>query len=1162
MPSPSQLRTFIASVRRRWFASVLLRTVGLGALAGSVPLILALAVDRLTQPQGRALVLLAAGSLTLPLVLLGWSLYRMQRRPDDGRVARFIEEQAALVPGAEPLDDAIVTAVGVALMAEERRPALHGLVVAAANHKLSGLTPSSIVPPSTLRRAGLIAAVGMLVLGVATWRAIPSLVAAAETAWLMWSPDSIQIDVLPGDTRVPAGGPVRIRAVVKIAGRVLTRLEPTLTVSASGSQRTVPMPRHDSGFEFAFESVDRTFSYRITAGSRVSREFTVSALFPPKVKRIDAHYEYPSFTGLAPRDEEDSGDLYAPEGSRVRLRVHTDKPVESGVMSIADGAKTTAFRKTGKTELEAEIQLTKDEAYRVQLTDADGLRGGADTEYFIRLMDDRPPDVRILRPNGDQQVTPLEEVAIEARADDDYGIAAFELVYSVAGQPERTTPFSRLSGTNVAKLGAQLLPVEDLRVQPGDVITYYARARDIGRGKRPTETKSDMFFLEVRPFNEEFVSAQSQAMAGAGDPQLESLISAQKEIINATWNIERRSGVGRSAADVKAVSQAQQELRAKAEQMTRGARGTPVFQLPQQISQPGRLRTRATGADAVASAVKAMGLAVQQLDVEKTKEALPHEMAALQGLLQAQAEIRRRQVSQQANGASGNGYGRQGQDLSALFDKELQRQQRTNYENRSQIEERPDNQQEDSALDRIRDLARRLEDLSSRERELAKSQAPEEEQKRQLDRLTREQQELRERAEGLRRQLDAANQARANGSSPQNGQRGAEGQPGRGASSSASGEMRDATDEMRNAASELQRQDPSSAAARSQRAAEQLRQMEQRLRNGSAAGAQRANGDLRLEAQQLVDAQRRIADETSRLEKGEDGRGSPANNDAKRRLATEKESLADRVDALERDARAMSQGKGSQDEAARAAGDTAADLRRQKIGERMRSSANEMRDGRGTAGERAEAERQIARALDQAVSRLGAGAGADARSLSQQLDESRAIRDRLDRLEEQIRQAESQGRSAQPGSASSGQNRGDARVNAGRQNGSNGPGTGGRSLQQLREEYGRELARAREALGKLAEGRPRDGLGGATPEEQVFSQSAPGNEAFKQDFSKWESLRKGVDLALERYESSVSHRLAKKLAEDRLSAGGSERGPDAYDQLIARYYESLARTKK
>ena len=78
----------------------------------------------------------------------------------------------------------------------------------------------------------------------------------------------------------------------------------------------------------------------------------------------------------------------------------------------------------------------------------------------------------------------------------------------------------------------------------------------------------------------------------------------------------------------------------------------------------------------------------------------------------------------------------------------------------------------------------------------------------------------------------------------------------------------------------------------------------------------------------------------------------------------------------------------------------------------------------------------------------------------------------------------------------------------------------------------------------------------------MFSLSAPGNQAYKQDTSSWDSLRKDVNLALERYETSVSQRLARKLAEDRLSAGGSDRGADAYDRLIARYYESLARTKK
>ena len=95
-------------------------------------------------------------------------------------------------------------------------------------------------------------------------------------------------------------------------------------------------------------------------------------------------------------------------------------------------------------------------------------------------MDDRPPAVRILRPTGDQGITPLEEVAIEARADDDYGIAQFELVYTVAGRRREDVPFTQRLGTDVARIGTQLLAAEDLGVQPGDVITYYARARDVG----------------------------------------------------------------------------------------------------------------------------------------------------------------------------------------------------------------------------------------------------------------------------------------------------------------------------------------------------------------------------------------------------------------------------------------------------------------------------------------------------------------------------------------------------------------------------------------------------------------------------------------------------------------------------------------------------------
>src|SRR4029078_6481843 len=130
-----------------------------------------------------------------------------------------------------------------------------------------------------------------------------------------------------------------------------------------------------------------------------------------------------------------------------------------------------SLQAAGERTVEAELVLARNDSYRIRLADGDGLKSAGEAEYFIRLMDDRPPDVRILRPSADQQITPLEEVAIEARAHDAYGIDRFELVYGVAGRAERTVPFERVTGTSIQKIGTRLVPAEGLGVKAGDVIT-------------------------------------------------------------------------------------------------------------------------------------------------------------------------------------------------------------------------------------------------------------------------------------------------------------------------------------------------------------------------------------------------------------------------------------------------------------------------------------------------------------------------------------------------------------------------------------------------------------------------------------------------------------------------------------------------------------------
>jgi hypothetical protein len=114
-------------------------------------------------------------------------------------------------------------------------------------------------------------------------------------------------------------------------------------------------------------------------------------------------------------------------------------------------------------------------------------------------------------------------------------------------------------------------------------------------------------------------------------------------------------------------------------------------------------------------------------------------------------------------------------------------------------------------------------------------------------------------------------------------------------------------------------------------------------------------------------------------------------------------------------------------------------------------------------------------------------------------------------------------------------------------------------LRQLQQEYARELQdAARMVQGSNAGGADRGGRM-STPEGHEFSRSAPGTEAFKQDFARWDSLRKGIANAMDRYEAALAQRLAEREAAERVQAPLRDKVPDRYAESVVRYYQSLSR---
>jgi hypothetical protein len=831
----------------------------------------------------------------------------------------------------------------------------------------------------------------------------------------------------------------------------------------------------------------------------------------------------------------------------VQLTINTDKPVANGRLRLGDG---TLVDLQGHNQVfTADLTVAKDGSYRIALNDVDGLKNDGDTEYFIRMLNDRPPDVRILRPAGDKQVSPLEEVVIEARADDDYGVRSLELVIKSNTGQEKVIAIG--GGTQPVAAGQHTVFLEDLKVKPGDVVTYHARATDVGRGRRSTESRSDIFFLEVKPYEEEFVAAESSAGGMAGQQTgLEDLIAQQKDIMAATWKLDARARRGgpnaRSPQDIRAIGQAQVALRDKtdevAQQMT-----------AQMAQQRRRLGARAgltrPGDEPLPRAVEAMGRAARELERLSVTAALPHEEQALAELLKAAAEIRRRQIQmQQARGGGGNGNRNQ-PDLSTLFDQELRKRQQTNYETQSTTQENTEQKPEEAdPLAGIRELARRQEALSRQQRDLAKNQQQltPEEVKRQLERLTREQEELRQQAESLSKQMQG-------GSGGQGQQR---------ASGSESQQLREISDEMRGAAGELRNQDPQQASARGARAGEQLRGLEQRMQGTRPEERRRAMGDLQLEARQLADAERRLGNESSRAAAG------PAGEDARRKLAAEQERLADRTQRLGESVKELAKsGEAGERQAMSEAG---REIDQQKLADRMREAAQAMRSASGKAPADGQAGSgstpdEIARALDQVAERLGSATGGrdgETARLSEQLSRTQELRDRLERLQRSMGELEKQGaQGAQSAQGAQGAKPGsEGQDGSSGQQGSSAGGRGG--VERLQREVDNQLRDAQKLAEEIGKQNPGMEKGGTTPEQWQRSVSAPGTEAFKQDFAKWESLKKNLLVALEQTESRLAEQLRARETRERLNAGRHDAVADSYRELVDRYYQSLAAPRR
>ena len=189
---PERLAQLISAVRTRWFMTVALRNAGIATGAAALPVIAAAAVYWLIAPTGTVLLVLAGLTTIVVLGAVALVIRRIERRPDDRRVARFIEERVSGTTCGPPMDDCVVSAVQASTIPPgDDRAAFATLVIGAALRRLEAIDASTVVPSASIRRAAATGAGGAGLLLAAIIVGLPGLTHSYETARLRLFPGSV-----------------------------------------------------------------------------------------------------------------------------------------------------------------------------------------------------------------------------------------------------------------------------------------------------------------------------------------------------------------------------------------------------------------------------------------------------------------------------------------------------------------------------------------------------------------------------------------------------------------------------------------------------------------------------------------------------------------------------------------------------------------------------------------------------------------------------------------------------------------------------------------------------------------------------------------------------------------------------------------------------------
>ncbi len=317
------------------------------------------------------------------------------------------------------------------------------------------------------------------------------------------------------------------------------RLEKVKTKGAKLHPEDSPQENKSFDFEYTFKQIKRNLDYYAKAEGIKSEQYKLKVTDKPRIIDLKLTFNYPKYTQLKPLViDQNDGTIEALVGTKVKIEATANKDLARGDLVFSDSSP--ADPKSDRIEMKiegkkaiGEIIVRKDDSYHLEVEDKSGYKNPDPIEYKITKKEDQTPEVKIIQPGMDCDLTENMQLPLLVKGSDDFGFTNLKLAYQVISSGDGEKELKSLKLPFEEKLEGELQSdylwdLSDIGLMPGDVVRYWVEIYDNDNFSGPKKGVSSSYNLR-HPSLEELVGEMDEQREDQLS-NLEKNLAEQKEL--------------------------------------------------------------------------------------------------------------------------------------------------------------------------------------------------------------------------------------------------------------------------------------------------------------------------------------------------------------------------------------------------------------------------------------------------------------------------------------------------------------------------------------------------------------------------------------------------------------------------------------------------------